>query len=222
MAFTAISGGRFSSPQDWIIHTLMIFPGIIIGLSFHEFAHAYVAYRLGDMTPKLQGRVTISPLAHIDPIGMIALVFIGFGWGIPVQINPRNFKKPRRDEFLVAIAGVITNFILAFIFMGGARLLASFGGEFAWSSLGGVIFEILLYVVQINLILMVFNLMPIPPLDGFNIITEVFNLKRKEWYYKVYDKGMIILLVFIILGLVERILLPTVNFFYQLLFGIFF
>lgn len=222
MAFTAISGGRFSSPQDWIFHTLMIFPGIIIGLSFHEFAHAFVAYRLGDMTPKLQGRVTISPLAHIDPIGMIALVFIGFGWGIPVQINPRNFKKPRRDEFLVAIAGVTTNLILAIIFMGMVRLLTSFGAEFAGSSLGGIIVEVLLYVVQINLILMVFNLLPIPPLDGFNIIGEVFNLKRSEWYYKIYDKGMIILLILIILGLVERVLLPAVNFLYQLLFGIFF
>jgi Zn-dependent protease len=200
----------------------MIFPGIIIGLSFHEFAHAFVAYKLGDMTPKLQGRVTISPLAHIDPIGMIALIFIGFGWGIPVQINPRNFKKPRRDEFLVAIAGVTTNFILAFIFMGVVRLFTSFGAELASSSLGGTIVEVLLYVVQINLILMVFNLLPIPPLDGFNIIGEVFNLKRREWYYKTYDKGMIILLVLIILGLVERVLLPAVNFFYQLLFGIFF
>jgi Zn-dependent protease len=153
---------------------------------------------------------------------MIALIFIGFGWGIPVQINPRNFKKPRRDEFLVAIAGVTTNFILAFIFMGVVRLFTSFGAELASSSLGGTIVEVLLYVVQINLILMVFNLLPIPPLDGFNIIGEVFNLKRREWYYKTYDKGMIILLVLIILGLVERVLLPAVNFFYQLLFGIFF
>ena len=146
MTVTAITGGRFSSPLEWIMHTLMILPGIIIGLSFHEFAHAFVAYKLGDSTPKLQGRVTLSPLAHIDPIGMIALVFIGFGWGIPVQINRRNFKKPRRDEFLVAIAGVTTNLILATIFMGLARLLLVFGGEFAWSSLGGVIFEVLLYI----------------------------------------------------------------------------
>ena len=106
--------------------------------------------------------------------------------------------------------------------MGAVRLLTSFGAEFAGSSLGGIIVEVLLYVVQINLILMVFNLLPIPPLDGFNIIGEVFNLKRSEWYYKIYDKGMIILLILIILGLVERVLLPAVNFLYQLLLGIFF
>ena len=222
MGVTAITSGRFSSPQAWIFNTLMILPGIVIGLSFHEFAHALVAYKLGDVTPKLQGRVTISPLAHMDPVGMIALIFIGFGWGIPVQINPRNFKKPRRDEFLVAIAGVTTNFILAFIFTGGVRVFVALGGEFASSSLGGTIVEVLLYVVQINLVLMVFNLLPIPPLDGFNIVGEVFNLKRYDWYYKIYNKGMIILLIFIVLGLAERILFPTVNFLYQFILGIFF
>lgn len=222
MAITAITSGRFASPQAWIFSTLMILPGIVIGLSFHEFAHAFVAYKLGDNTPKFQGRVTISPLAHMDPIGMIALIFIGFGWGIPVQINPRNFKNPRRDEFLVAIAGVTTNFILAFIFMGITKLFATFGGEFAFSSLGAIISSVLFSVTYINLVLMIFNLLPIPPLDGFNIVGEVFNLKRYDWYYKIYDKGMIILLGFIILGLPGKVIFPAVSFLYEFIYQIFF
>ncbi len=222
MAFMAITGGRFSSPQAWLIHTLMILPGIVIGLSFHEFAHAYSAYKLGDMTPKFQGRVTVSPMSHMDPVGIIALIFVGFGWGIPVQINPNNFKKPRRDELIVALSGVTTNFILAFLFMGAVKLIHVLAVGFTVSSLGQVVVEVLLYVVQINLILMVFNLLPVPPLDGFSILTEVFHLKRTDWYYRIYDKGMIILLILIILGVINRVLLPTVNFLYGMLFGIFF
>ena len=91
----------------------MMLPGIIIGLAFHEFAHAAVAFKLGDPTPKMQGRVTINPLAHIDPVGLAALLFAGFGWGVPVQINPSNFKKRRRDELLVSLAGVTMNLVIA-------------------------------------------------------------------------------------------------------------
>ena len=88
MLYFAISGGRFSDPMDWLISTALLLPGILIGLSFHEFAHAAVAYKLGDMTPKQQGRVTINPLAHLDAFGIICLVFVGFGWGKPVMVNP--------------------------------------------------------------------------------------------------------------------------------------
>ena len=158
----------------------------------------------------------------MDPVGIIALIFVGFGWGIPVQINPNNFKKPRRDELIVALSGVTTNFILAVLFMGAVKLLHVLAVGFTVSSLGQVVVEVLLYVVQINLILMVFNLLPVPPLDGFSILTEVFHLKRTDWYYRIYDKGMIILLILIILGVVNRVLLPTVNFLYGMLFGIFF
>lgn len=222
LAVNAITSGRFNSFQDWALHTLMILPAIAIGLSFHEFAHAFSAYKLGDMTPKQQGRVTINPLAHMDPIGMLALVFIGFGWGIPVEINPRNFKKRRRDELIVALSGVTTNFIIAFLFMGIVKLVYVLALPFAYSSLGQVIIEVLLYVVQINLILMIFNLLPIPPLDGFSVLTEIFNLKETNFYWKIYDKGMIILLGLIILGFLGAILFPALNFFYGMLWKIFF
>ena len=109
----AFRRGAFSDPMNWLMGELMMLPGIIIGLAFHEFAHAAVAFKLGDPTPKMQGRVTINPLAHIDPVGLAALLFAGFGWGVPVQINPSNFKKRRRDELLVSLAGVTMNLVIA-------------------------------------------------------------------------------------------------------------
>ena len=98
-----------ADPKQWLMEKLLLLPGIIIGLSLHEFGHAVVAYKLGDNTPKLQGRVTINPMAHIDWMGLAALFFCGFGWGQPVQINPYNFKHRRRDELFVSLAGVVMN-----------------------------------------------------------------------------------------------------------------
>ncbi len=222
MAYQAISGGRYSSPMDWFIDTLMILPGIVIGLSFHEFAHAWVADRCGDPTPRYQNRVTINPAAHIDPIGFIALLFIGFGWGRPVMINPGNFKKQRRDELLVALAGVTLNLILAFLFMGVMRLLYQFALGFMLTELGMILQAIIFWIIRINIVLMVFNLLPIPPLDGFNVITQIFNLRETEFYYRVYDKGFLILMVLILFNVTGRILGPSVSWIYNAIGGIFF
>ena len=222
MAFQSITGGTYSSPLDWLYNTAMILPGIVIALSFHEFAHAIVAYRCGDMTPKLQGRVTINPFAHVDPIGFLALLFIGFGWGRPVMVNPLNFRKPRRDELLVALAGVTMNLLLAFAFMGILRLLYQFQADFLFSEMGSVITEILIQIIAINLVLLVFNLLPIPPLDGFNVITELFHLKNTRFYYEVYNKGFLILMILILFNVTGKILSPCVNFLYNGIAGIFF
>jgi len=208
--------------MDWLMSTLTLLPGIIIGLSFHEFAHAFVAYRCGDPTPKLQNRVTINPAAHIDPIGFIALLFIGFGWGKPVMINPNNFRKPRRDELLVALAGVTLNLILAFLFMVLLWLLYKYAIGFMLSDLGMILQDILISIIFINIVLMVFNLLPIPPLDGFNVITQIFNLRNTEFYYRVYDKGFVILMVLILFNITGRILTPAVSWVYSTLMGILF
>ncbi|MDO4552802.1 MAG: site-2 protease family protein [Bacillota bacterium] len=222
MAFQALTSGQYSSPLDWLISNLMILPGIVIGLSFHEYAHAVVAYKCGDPTPKRQGRVTINPLAHVDPVGFIALLFIGFGWGKAVVINPRNFRKPRRDELLVSLAGVTMNLLLAFVFMGLFRLLYELAPMFMFSQMGGIVAEILFYIVWINLVLMVFNLLPIPPLDGFGVITQLFNLRGTRFYQVVYQNGFLILMVLILFNITGRILSPAVNALYNLLGGIFF
>lgn len=217
MVFNSFRRGAFSSPMDWLMGTIMMIPGIIIGLSFHEFAHAWVACKLGDPTPKFQGRVTINPKAHVDPIGLIALLFAGFGWGVPVEINPSNFKNRRRDELLVSLAGVVMNLIVAIVFAIIIKILITAGGTQLWNSgLGNALWTILFYVIHINLVLMIFNLIPVPPLDGFSIITELFNLKHTELYYTVYNNGSFILLLLILLGVTNTILTPCVNFFLNL------
>ena len=101
---------------EWAYTKLLILPGIIIGLSFHEAAHAFASYKLGDPTPKFQGRLTLNPLKHFDPAGFIALLFIGFGWGVPVQINPDYYKNRRAGELIVSLAGVTANFLIAAVF----------------------------------------------------------------------------------------------------------
>lgn len=195
----------------------MMLPGIIIGLAFHEFAHAAVAFKLGDPTPKMQGRVTINPLAHIDPVGLAALLFAGFGWGVPVQINPSNFKKRRRDELLVSLAGVTMNLVIAIVFAIVAKILyMTMGPSFLSGSVGSILWMMIMYVIQINLVLMIFNLIPCPPLDGFSIISEIFNIKHTEIYWTLYRYGDWILIALIIFGITGRIISPCVNF----LFGI--
>lgn len=220
MAFWGIKSLLTGDLGAWFMARMLMLPGIVIGLSFHEFAHAAVAYKLGDMTPKFQGRVTTNPMAHIDPIGFISLLLIGFGWGKPVQINPRSFKKPRRDEMLVAIAGVAMNLILAIVFMIVAAILLKAGVGFS-SKVEELTFQMVIYIVQINLMLMAFNLLPIPPLDGFNIVTELFDLRKYDIYYTIYNNSMIILLAVIMLNIPSLILSPIIDVVFSILASIF-
>ncbi len=216
MGVNSLMRGGYSNPMDWIMEKLMILPGILIGLSFHEFGHAFVSTKLGDPTPKLQGRVTINPLAHIDPVGMLCLLFCGFGWGIPVQINPSYYKNRRRDEILVGFAGVAMNLILAIVFSLLVRVaLMSF--DVLGTDVGSIIYQIFLNVVAINVVLMVFNLLPVPPLDGFGIVTNLFHLEKYSWYEKYYQWGYFILIFLVLLGVVGAILGPVTTFFMMLL-----
>ena len=216
MAVNSLMRGGYSNPMDWIMEKLMILPGILIGLSFHEFGHAYVSTKLGDPTPKLQGRVTINPLAHIDPVGMVCLLFCGFGWGIPVQINPSYYKNRRRDEILVGFAGVAMNLILAIVFSLLVRVAITVF-QSTQSETASIIYQILLNVVMINVVLMVFNLLPVPPLDGFGIVTNLFNLQKYSWYDKYYQYGYFILIFLVLLGVVNAILSPVTMFIMKLL-----
>ncbi len=203
---------------EWLFTQILILPGILVGLTFHEAAHGYVSYWLGDPTPKIQKRLSFNPLRHIDPIGFIALFFAGFGWGKPVEINPLYYKKRRVDELLVALAGVIMNFIIAFI---SSLALKALVGNVGWAGLSGateILFYVLYYMMTINIMLMVFNLIPVPPLDGFGIITQIFNLQKYEWYGPIYRNGFAILMILIIFNITDRILTPGIDFFINLLF----
>ena len=218
LALSAFRHGDFADPMDWLMSELMMLPGILIGLAFHEFAHAKVAYKLGDPTPKMQGRVTINPLAHIDPVGLAALLFVGFGWGVPVQINPSNFRHRRRDELMVALAGVTMNLIIAIVFAIIAKVLyMTAGAVFLSSGVGSILWFMIMYVIQINLVLMIFNLIPCPPLDGFSIISEIFNIKHTEFYWTLYRYGNWILIALIIFGITGMIISPCVQFFMSVL-----
>jgi Zn-dependent protease len=197
----------------------MRIPALVIGISAHEFAHAKAADMLGDPTPRMQGRVTLNPVRHFDPIGLIALLLIGFGWGRPVQISPRNFRNVRRSSFIVSIAGVTMNFVLAFLFSGLFCLaLSAFYRGFLsprlFDTLYPILRNILRNIVVINLALMIFNLLPVPPLDGFNIVTELFDLRRFAFWHTLYNFGFPILMVLIMLGVTGRVMTPALYFLY--------
>lgn len=193
-----------------IIAKLLMIPGMLIGLCFHEYAHAKVSYIMGDPTPMQQGRVTLNPMAHVDPIGFVALLLFGFGWGKPVAINPSYYKNRRRDELLVALAGVTMNLLIAVVFAALTRLVYSMyiGNP---SDILNILYTMLFYVVNINVCLMIFNLLPVPPLDGWGIITQIFNLENKSWYYTIYRYGSLILLALIVFNITDYIITPLIS-----------
>lgn len=214
LAASSFRSGEFSDPREWLLDKILLLPAVIIGISFHEFGHAFVAYRLGDGTPKAQGRVTLNPLAHIDWVGLAALFFCGFGWGRPVQINPYNFKHRRRDELLVSLAGVVMNLLTAVVFSVVAGLII---GILPATTLGEGIWTMMMYIIQINLVLMIFNLIPCPPLDGFSILAEILGFGNTETYWRIYQYGNWILLAIIIFGVTGMIISPCVSFLFNLL-----
>lgn len=183
-----------------------------MALTFHEYAHAKVADRLGDPTPESQGRLTLNPLAHMDPMGTICLLFAGFGWGKPVQINPSYFRKPAKDEMYVALAGPVMNFILAFVLfllLGFIAFFAPTSGNSAeiWS----IIFLIVLYGASINVSLGVFNLLPFPPLDGSKIFAYFLKGKAREFLYTLERYSWIIIMILFITELPSILIGPVVS-----------
>jgi Zn-dependent protease len=198
---------------------LTIIPAILIAITFHEFAHGRVAMLLGDNTPELTGRNTLNPLKHLDPVGFLLLMVVGFGWAKPVMINPNNFKNLKRDTILVALAGPTANFILAFIFTLLYKILViNLGIVFVG------LYNFIFYSISINLALMVFNLLPIPPLDGSRIILNLIPNSNSEMRLKYYRYGSWAFLALIVIDRMTPINLlpirPVVMFFMRLLFSL--
>ena len=206
------------SSGGWL-SLLLTLPAVIVAITFHEYAHALVADKLGDETPRMQGRLTLNPLAHLDPVGFVLLMFAGFGWGKPVEIDTRNFNRNvSRDkgEILVSLAGPVMNFILAIVFaiaFGAVYMLAP--SSFLSSTLGAVICILLQECIVINIGLGVFNLLPLPPLDGSKIFINLFPYNARIWileHERYFYYGFLIIWI---TGITGKIISPIINLLYS-------
>lgn len=193
--------------MDIIISAL----GLLVAVTIHEFSHAWTANRLGDPTPRAMGRLTLNPLAHLDPLGTLMIFIAHFGWGKPVPIDPYNFKNPRRDEIFVSLAGPTSNFILGSII--GLIYLTT-----------GYTNYILYLIAIINFSLGVFNLIPIPPLDGSKIFLNLMSIEKSYEWQKAFDRyGFFIVAACLFLpvggsNIISLIVSPIVNFLINIFF----
>ena len=187
-----------------IIDMLTMLPGILIALTFHEFAHGLAAYAMGDDTAKNAGRLSLDPMKHIDPIGFIMLFIMRFGWAKPVPINENNFKHERLGLFFVSIAGITMNLILALIF----QLILFFTADIVQLS---AYVDAMRGIVWINIMLAAFNLLPIPPLDGSKIIYTFLPRNLRFTFYKYESYGSIILIILLLTGGISLLLNPVIS-----------
>lgn len=184
-------------------------PALIIGFAFHEFAHAWVADRLGDPTPRSQGRLTLNPLSHLDPFGTLMALLYRFGWAKPVMTNPRYYKgNKRRGQMLVSLAGPVMNFLTAFIVMLLWFLTMHWIQESAWSDIISQVFQATVFM---NLGLGIFNLIPIPPLDGFAVLRGLLPERFDHQLHVLEQYGMLILIILLFTDIVNNILYPAMN-----------
>lgn len=197
---------------EYIQRILLTVPPVLLSLTVHECAHAWAASRMGDNTARMLGRVSLNPIRHLDVLGTLMLFFSGlFGWAKPVPVNPRNFRHPAKAMMLVAIAGPLSNLMLAGVFALVQKLLPIALPLITDSP--GVYMPIAIMVnlgVLINISLAVFNLLPIPPLDGSKVLSYVLPPQKAYAFSKVEPYGFIILLVLITTGVVNRIVAPLV------------
>ncbi len=195
---------------------VLLIPVLLFAPVFHEYSHAWVANKLGDPTARYSGRLTLNPLAHLDPFGSLMILFVGFGWAKPVPVDSRYLSNPRLDMMKIAFAGPAANLLLAFI--GGTILRTGF--------MGGSITMMLYLFTQINIMLAVFNMIPIPPLDGSQIFSGIMMRRNPELVHKLQMYGPQILLGLIMVGYFTKIsplwiiMSPFVNFFLFLFAGL--
>ena len=194
---------------------------LIVAITIHEFAHALAAERLGDPTPRLMGRLTLNPLAHLDPLGTLMLLVARFGWGKPVVFDPYNLRNPRRDSAIISIAGPVSNFLLAFVCSILIQLLPRIILPLFLNSIVLIFFYSLIpflhVLVTINVVLGVFNLIPVHPLDGFKIVGGILPAEYAKQWQELEQYGILflLLLIFPILGRtapIQTLISPIINF----------
>ncbi len=206
-----------------VAELILVIPVLLLSLSIHEYSHGKMADLLGDPTPRATGRLTLNPLAHLDLMGTLVLLMTRrFGWAKPVQVNPRYFSNPRRDMMYVGMAGPASNFVQATIFAlvfrifqvpSVANALYNFGGF----QLMMVVSNFFFLAIIVNLALGVFNLIPVPPLDGSRILVGILPRQYEPFFRQLEGWGMFIILFLALTGILGRVILPFVNIFARLL-----
>lgn len=203
---------RYLSDINTLLKMFLCVPGVLVAMTFHEYAHAYAAYKLGDDTAKAQGRLTLNPLKHVDLFGFIMFLFVGIGWGKPVQVDGRNLKRNisyKKAEALISFAGPLANFILAIIFTIIYVLMIKFNVLANLNfRLASTIAKIILYTIVLNIGFGIFNLIPLPPLDGSTVLKAFLPLKASNWFEQNERIFYYIFLVIWITGIAELIITP--------------
>ena len=224
--------------MEYLTQLVLRLPAVLIAICMHESAHGWVANRCGDPTARLMGRITLNPVKHFDPAGMLCLVFFGVGWAKPVPINPLHFRNYRKDDLKVSLAGVTMNLILALVFLIPAyavftRAFASFremyylpDGDLAWlqnalvdyrpiletwGSVPAGLYTVLANVVLVNLSLAIFNLIPLPPLDGYHVLNDLVLRRDLFASQRASQIGYVVMLVLLFSGVLDQALSFVVN-----------
>ncbi len=218
----------FNDPGQFIVNSLFLVPGLLVGLVLHEWAHAQVAVARGDQTPRIDGRLSLDPSRHLDPIGTIAILLVHFGWAKPVRINP-NRMHHRLDPALVALAGPLTNLLIAIALSIPLKLLVTNAASgficvgqvcFVQLALGqapvAILTAVLVVAFYLNVILAVFNILPIPPLDGYNLVATLFRRRFATFFFTVDSNRTIITLIFVLIlflapSVFGRIISPVIE-----------
>ena len=216
MLFSAVMS--LLSSEGALLSLIISIPGLLIAITFHEFAHAFAADRLGDDTPRRQGRLNLNPFKHLDLFGTIMLIFAGFGWGRPVEINPRNFNRNislSKAEAIVAAAGPLTNIVLAFIFEIITCIIIRFAPEFYITQSGYITVAVLQSIVTINIGLGIFNLIPLPPLDGSKILGGFLPYNAKVWLDSHSQIFEIVFIALWVVGILSLVISPLINIVYS-------
>lgn len=209
MALVSIMSGGID-----LLALLLTLPGVIVAITFHEFAHAFAAYKLGDDTPRMQGRLNLNPASHLDPVGFILLIFAHVGWGKPVQINPRNFDRKYSQstgEAIVSVAGPVMNFVLAIVFAVIYYAILKIAPLFIMSKIGFYVMLMIQSAAIVNVGLGVFNLIPLPPLDGSKIFRNFMSYNVKAWLERYERYFYFAFLILWVTGLAEQLISPIIS-----------
>lgn len=191
-----------------LLDILLSLPAVFLAFSFHEFAHAYVAYKMGDPTPKMQGRLTLDPFAHVDWIGLIMFAVFGFGWAKPVQVNPSNFRNRKKGDILVSLAGPLANLLLAILAFVALQVIDILLSGVTMNRIipqSGIFYRIFDKIVWLNIVFSLLNLVPIPPFDGYKILKSFFFRKNVNLFWQLERYSTLILFAFILLNIFDYI-----------------